>query len=273
MNRMNEPHDLHQQKLLDAALADSFPSSDPPSMLQKSVCVQESGTLDYNYQQFDLQAYHAALDHLSCLPMRLSLVGLDCMELDGQLVDWQDLLGQRLVIETGSLTAPTYLDNIEEMNRLHNKFRDTTFVTLYVREAHPGRGQPAHDSMAEKIAAATRLASEAGEERQIIVDSLSGELHRRMGSMPNMVYILDGKGAVCYRSAWAVPENIEAVLSGLRLSDEENDLVIKPPIPKLAGLYKAFRRAGWHAAYDFARQAPKMLRTRTKVDEESGWHH
>jgi hypothetical protein len=85
------------------------------------------------------------------------------------------------------------------------------FPFMYVREAHPGELYGAHQSFEQKWEHA-RAFREYGVERQILVDSLYGKIHRQYGGVSNMTYILDHTGHIAFRAEWTVAEDIRSVL-------------------------------------------------------------
>ena len=98
------------------------------------------------------------------------------------------------------------------MEQLAKDFADKAhFPFMYVREAHPGELFGAHHSIEQKFAHA-RAFREYGVQRQIIVDSLYGRVHRRYGGVSNMTYIVDHTGHIVYRAAWTVADDIKAAL-------------------------------------------------------------
>ena len=85
------------------------------------------------------------------------------------------------------------------------------FPFIYVREAHPGELYCAHESFEQKWRHAQAF-REYGVERQILVDSLYGKIHRQYGGVSNMTYILDHTGHIAFRADWTVADDIRAVL-------------------------------------------------------------
>jgi hypothetical protein len=85
------------------------------------------------------------------------------------------------------------------------------FPFMYVREAHPGELYGAHESFEQKLAHA-RAFREYGAERQILVDSLYGKIHRQYGGVSNMTYVLDHTGHIAFRAEWTVADDVRAVL-------------------------------------------------------------
>jgi hypothetical protein len=71
-----------------------------------------------------------------------------------------------------------------------------------------------HDSIEAKLAGARLLADEAGISRDILVDDLSGRVHRAYGLMPNMTWVIDRGGRVAYKADWTSAANVEASWAG-----------------------------------------------------------
>jgi hypothetical protein len=86
------------------------------------------------------------------------------------------------------------------------------WVFVYTREAHPGENVGYHDSIEAKLACARLLHDEAGISRDILVDDLSGSVHRAYGLMPNMTWVIDRGGRVAYKADWTSAPNVEAFL-------------------------------------------------------------
>ena len=57
-------------------------------------------------------------------------------------------------------------------------------------------------------------------ETRLLVDDLTGTVHRAYGEMPNMVYIVDKQGRVVYKAMWTDHLEIESVLESLLLTEE-----------------------------------------------------
>ena len=172
--------------------------------------------------------------------------------LDGTETTLQSLIQGPTVIETGSLTSPTFQHGMPLMNQMAREFAHVTWLMIYVREAHPGSKISAHSSLEDKLAAAKKLVAERGEKRTVLVDDLEGSAHRAYGSLPNMVYIINAEGDVICRSDWCNPDQVRKVL--LALEDDKTAMVRRehqpPNFPGLPGLVKYTQPAGWDATMD-----------------------
>ena len=71
---------------------------------------------------------------------------------------------------------------------------------------------PGHDSLESKLADARLLREEAGIGRDILVDDLTGTVHRAYGLMPNMTWVIARGGRIAYKADWTSAANVEAFL-------------------------------------------------------------
>ncbi|MDE3077770.1 MAG: hypothetical protein KGJ86_20305 [Chloroflexota bacterium] len=108
------------------------------------------------------------------------------------------------------------------MNRLHAEYRDKgfEFLTIYVREPHPGEHYHEHRSWDEKVRYARDCREQDGIQNPLLVDDLEGTVHRAYGELPNMVFVVAKDGRVVYKAMWTNHDEIRAVLENLVLLDE-----------------------------------------------------
>ena len=114
------------------------------------------------------------------------------------------------------------MGEVSPLNALYARFRDKgfEFLTVYVREPHPGEGYTHHKSWEQKLQYAVECRAQDGIANPLVIDDLEGTVHRAFGLMPNMVYIVDKGGKVAYKAMWTDHGEIEAVLENLVLADE-----------------------------------------------------
>lgn len=188
-------------------------------------------------------------------------------KLDGSETSLRSLLTGPTVIETGSLTSPSYLHGMPQMNEMARAFAHVTWLMIYVREAHPGSKIGPHTSLEEKLAAARKLVAERGETRTVLVDDLEGSAHRAYGSLPNMVYITNDDGEVICRSDWCSPTQVRKVL--LALEDDKTAMVRRehqlPNFPGLPGLVRYTQPAGWDATMTLLKSLGTIKRYQKEV--------
>ncbi|MCB2198940.1 hypothetical protein KQI63_06005 [bacterium] len=189
-------------------------------------------------------------------------------QLDGTEVKLRSLLTGPTVIETGSLTSPSFLHGMAQMNEMARAFAHVTWLMIYVREAHPGSKIGPHGSLEDKLVLAKTLVAERGETRTVLVDDLEGSVHQAYGSLPNMVYITNGEGDVICRSDWCSPDQVRKVL--LALEDDKTAMVRRehqpPNFPSLPNLIKYTQPAGWDATMDLLKSLGTIKRYQKDVE-------
>ncbi len=187
--------------------------------------------------------------------------------LNGDKVKLQDYRGDKNVVLTfGSATCPFTAGSITGIQDLYDEYNgdDTQFFFVYVREAHPGEKMPAHSSMQEKTRAAERFRDEENLEMPIIVDDVSGSIHRKYGKLPNPTYVIDKSGRVAFRSLWTRPAIVEDALEELLdaqrrrgsshvVVDGGEDATM-PSTYAMLHTYRALERGGRRSIHDFRRE-------------------
>ena len=187
--------------------------------------------------------------------------------LDGDKIKLSDFRGEKNVVLTfGSVSCPMTAGSIGGLNDLYEDYRDedVEFLLIYVREAHPGEQVPAHESYDDKVHAAELLRDEEDVEMPILVDDVSGRIHRDYGRMPNSTYIIDKSGRVAFRALWTRPSVIHEALDELleRQADRDVEHAVvhggeDRSVPVKYGLlhsHRALRRAGRQAVDNFRRE-------------------
>src|SRR5919198_1156104 len=152
------------------------------------------------------------------------------------------------------------------LRRFHREYGDRiAFVTLYVREAHPGERYPQPTTMDEKIRHARDYAARDGIPWPIVVDDLEGGFHRALDDKPNAAYLVDARGVVAFRTLWSndvgrVEEALRAAARGEPLPERHRESQRKaaPMMRGLGCMRETFRVAGGEAARDVAREVPPM---------------
>ncbi len=184
--------------------------------------------------------------------------------LDGDKLRLRDFRGEKNVVLTfGSATCPMTAGSIGGMNKLYEKYRgeDVQFLFVYVREAHPGERIPAHEERRDKVRAAHILRREEDIEMLMVVDELSGPIHRRYGRLPNPTYLIDKSGRVAFRCLWTQPGVVEDALQTLLERQRERGIdhaVVSggedrsiPVSYAVVHSYRALERGGEQSLADF----------------------
>ena len=212
----------------------------------------------YNYSQF--KTAHYRVPEFLGPKAGENYVEMKVHDLQGNPVELSQYLGKRpVVLETASLTSPSYVQSLPKMRRLMQLYPDVLFLVLYVREAHPGSLIRPHKSLGSKLMAARQLVGTHQESRTVLVDTLEGQAHRDYGGLPNMVYLFDTEGKVAFRGDWNRPEHLAYVLKRMMAGRQvfRRDY-FKPAKPKPWATWKALRFAGWPAIWNFLKNLPGM---------------
>ena len=166
--------------------------------------------MDYNYKRFKTSNYD--YEKFPGPKAGEKMLDFKLHNMEGEEISLSDYAGQWIVLETGSLTCPMYVKNIRPIDKLKENYPDVKFLVVYVREAHPGSRRGSHETIDEKIAMAKEVQSDYGEEREMLVDKVDGDMHQAYGSFPNMIYIIDPEGTVVYRCDWSFAKHIDRIL-------------------------------------------------------------
>ncbi len=230
----------------------------------KRVASQNAG-MTYNHGRFRLSDYD--LTKFPGPKVGEPTPDFELIGLDGNPVQLSSFRGRWLVLETASVSCMMYARNVGRIAELKCKYPDIEWLVVYVREAHPGRRRPAHQAMAQKLALAKSLKADYGESRTVVVDSLSGDLHRALGSLPNMAYVLNPDGEVVYRCDWLSVPELDRVLAN-RPDTETNQHTLTDDLhyPSVWLTAKILWRSGIAAVWDFLRAAPRLLPTHRAAD-------
>jgi hypothetical protein len=150
------------------------------------------------------------------------------------------------------------------LQQLHDRFGDrVAFVTLYVREAHPGERHPQAETFEQKL----RFAREYRERDRIpwpvAVDSVTGDLHRALDGKPNAAYLMDTEGRVAFRSLWSntrapLERTLETVVSGRPLERREDESKVVPMVRGMGKMRDVLLEGGRVAERDVLRAMPPL---------------
>lgn len=147
------------------------------------------------------------------------------------------------------------------LQEVYDDYRDRVgFVSLYVREAHPGDRYPQPESFDQKLTHAGDYRIEREVQWPVAVDNIDGSLHRALDPRPHAAYVMATDGTVAGRVLWAndgraLRRLLDAALDGQRL--EINNRFV-PMLRGTGCMYGVWNEAGGHAKTDVLKQAPPM---------------
>lgn len=192
-----------------------------------------------------------------------SMPNFDLPTIDGGRITKADFMGRGpLLLTFGSITCPMTAAARDVLKDLHRELGDrVAFVTLYVREAHPGDRYPQASSVEEKIRYARTYAERDQIPWTVAVDDVDGTLHRALDPKPNAAYLMAEDGTVAFRTLWSNDERtlragVQRVLSDGPRAEKETRLI--PMISGLGSMYGVLEGSGPTAKRDVLRQAPPM---------------
>lgn len=168
-----------------------------------------------------------------------------------------------MLLTFGSVTCPMTAASVPILKRMHARYGDAVdFVTLYVRESHPGDRIPQPRTLEEKRAHAALFRDEHEIPWPIAVDDIEGSLHQQLDPKPAAAYLVDHNGIVVFRSLWSTDPG--ALRFGLNRFLAEGGVV-----GELQHIFEPFLRGLWHydailrtagpeALQDLRREAPLL---------------
>lgn len=196
------------------------------------------------------------------------LPAFDLPTTTGDRLRSDDLLARApVLVVPGSLTCPMTASSMPILKRLHVRFGDRiAFVTLYVREAHPGEDIPQPRSFEQKLEHARILQERDRLPWPVVVDDLAGSLHRVLDGKPNPAFLAEPGGRIVFRALWAGDRHalaaaLEAVARGEAPPHAESNRRMVPMAQGMGEMRSVLRRAGRQAERDVWRSAPPMAAT------------
>lgn len=222
--------------------------------------------MDYRFDRFrrehlsEDRAFQAGMEPGWTMP------DFDLPTVAGGRVRKSDFLGRRPVLLTfASLTDPMAASASPVLKRLHRDFGDAVeFVTVYVREAHPGDRIPQPDSLEWKVAHARMLRERDGLPWTVAIDDLDGGFHRALGGNSNAAHVMDPNGNVAFRTLWSndtrvLRRALRAIARGAPDHPFEKERRVVPMVRGLARVDEVVRAAGPQALQDLRREAPLVF--------------
>ncbi len=200
----------------------------------------------------------------------LPMPRFDLLKTDGDRLRKSDFVGRRpLPLTFASITCPMVASNAPALKRLHKGFGDrVAFVTLYVREAHPGERYPQPEAFEQKLEYARAYKGRDQIPWPVAVDNVEGDLHRALDPKPDAAYVMDTDGNVVFRTVSSsnervLREGLEAIASRQPLAVGERQPRVVPLLKGVGMTYEVLDFAGQEAKEDFRRElAPIYLLVR-----------
>ena len=219
----------------------------------------------YRFEQFQRAHLREALCFDQAKQAGEPLPDFDLPTTRGGRARKADYAGSRpVLISLASLTDPVAASAAPVLHKLYQEFGDdVAFLTLYVREAHPGDHVRQPRDMRWKLRHANMLQRRDAISWPIAVDDLEGTLHRALGASSGAsAFLADASGDVVFRALWsndeaALREALVAVRCGTR-PPPARDVRVLPMLLGLSRYDEVVRAAGPRAIADLRREAPVL---------------
>ncbi len=220
--------------------------------------------MEYDYRSFRLPLLLDSVAFAAGPAPGEAFPDFDLPTADGERLTLNDLLARGpALITLGSFTSPMVASASPSLRRLHGEFgHPITFITLYVREAHPGSRYPQPETMEAKLRHARDFAARDGIPWTIVVDDVEGTLHRQLEAKPNAAYLVAEDGVVLFRSLWSghewtIREALAVVAAGGRPMEEREPFIV-PMVAGLGEMYRVLELSGDDAKRAVLYNAPPL---------------
>lgn len=184
---------------------------------------------------------------------------------DGEWIRRSDFLGWKpLLLVFASITCPLTRASAPILKRLYDELgEEIEFLTVYVREAHPGQRYPQPLHSDRKLEHARALQARDELPWPVAVDESNGRLHRALDGKMNAVYLMDPTGRIVFRAltatdARALRQAMYAVIAGQPVRRPERQPWMMPLLRAIAHTRETLLLAGEGAAKDFAKVTPPL---------------
>jgi hypothetical protein len=219
----------------------------------------------YAYPHFKREMLLEGLYFRGGPPPGLPIPDFDLPTTSGDRVRKSDFVGRRpLLLTFASITCPMVAGNGPALKRLHEEFGDrVAFVTLYVREAHPGEHYPQPEAFERKLEYAREYKERNRIPWPVAVDDIEGDLHRVLDPKPDAAYLMDAHGDVAFRSVSSsdgrvLREGLEAAVYQRPLPIGERQPRVVPLLKGLGMMSEILDFAGREARQDVLRELPPV---------------
>lgn len=192
---------------------------------------------------------------------------------DGRRIRKDDFVGKRpLLVVFGSKSCPLTVSSIEPLSQLHQRFgHEIEFVTVNVREAHPGENISQPMIAEQKVRHARELQTRYEIPWVVAVDDIDGTLHRALDTKPNSAYLMDKNGKIAFRTLFAgddtaLEQALLSVSKGHPTPNKESRAMLKPMLRAIGFIDSILKEAGPQAQRDMLRVAPPLILTAKIAD-------
>ena len=150
------------------------------------------------------------------------------------------------------------------LRALHREYGDrVAFLSVYVREAHPGERYPQPETFEQKLRQARVYQQRDRISWDVAVDDIDGSFHRAVDPKPNAALFVDGDGRIVFRTLWSnddagLRQGLEALVSGDPAGRGQREAKLLPMMRGMGTIDEVLGSAGDIARRDFRRALPPV---------------
>lgn len=222
--------------------------------------------MEYRFAHFKRELIGEDADFAGGIGPGQALPDFQLPTVDGGWVHRSDFVDTRpLFLTFGSITCPMTASAGPMLKRLYQEFGDRiAFLTVYVREAHPGERYPQPRTFEEKLAHARDYQARDHLPWPVAVDDLDGTFHRALDGKPNAAYLVDQLGNVVSRILWSndkrgIRRTLRALAEGRETREPVRAARLIPMLRGLGKMHETFQVAGPGAERDVRREVPPLF--------------
>jgi hypothetical protein len=110
--------------------------------------------------------------------------------------------------------------SVEPLRKLHARWSPfAEFVSVIVRQGHPGPNVPGYHSFARKLRDARLHRREDGVTWTVLVDDVAGTVHRAYGMLADPTFLIDAGGRIAFYNAMTHAPTLHRALITLAAQD------------------------------------------------------
>ncbi|MCK6546703.1 redoxin domain-containing protein [Myxococcota bacterium] len=179
---------------------------------------------------------------------------------DGSWFRREELIGVKpALVMFASITDEATAGALPELRQLHERFGDRVdFITVYVRESHPGDIYRQPDTIDRKQAHAEAFQRQFEIPWRVVIDDIEGHFHRAMGCRESSAFVMDKNGVIIFRCLLggrlsSIRAALEAATKNEHIRAEDRARLL-PALRALGALDQTLELAGPDARRDARRQ-------------------
>jgi hypothetical protein len=153
--------------------------------------------------------------------------------------------GKPVLLHFGSITCPLTAGSLDSLNNLYTIWGDKIqFLTILIRQAHPGGQYPVYRTYEQKMIDAERFRESGGIVWPVLCDHLEGKTHQVYSAMSNPSILIDKFGRIAFINAFTHAPTLYKAFE--KLLDQDGTGVVNGGVEKMPHFLAAIVN-GWPA--------------------------